>query len=252
MIRAQKATAYALKKVKGMLRVAIVEDDPKDAALLKKYIKDFAAEQSSEIMISQYGDPISFLDKYDASFDIVFMDIELPDMDGLKASGLLRKLDEKVMLIFVTNMAQFAVKGYEVDAFDFVVKPVKYYDFRVRFSRAISRLSRRRDYCFGFKARDGSMHSLETSSVKYIEVINHSLLFHTDKGSIEASGRLDDFEKHLADHGFFRCNRCYLVNMKYVTAVKDDEVVIGGKNLKISRPRRKEFLKAFAERYGGG
>ncbi len=63
---------------------------------------------------------------YRADYDIVFMDIELPGINGMEAAHRLREIDQQVILIFVTNMAQFAVKGYEVDALDYIIKPAQY------------------------------------------------------------------------------------------------------------------------------
>lgn len=234
-----------------MLRIAILEDNAQDAAWLKHLIAEFSREFSAEVNITEYSDPISFLDRYQSTNDIVFMDIELPDMDGMKVSKRMRQLDENVILIFVTNMAQFAVNGYEVDAFDFLIKPVKYQDFKIKMRRAVDRLVKRSDLRLCVKTSDG-VHNIGASSIQYIEVLNHSLLYHTDKGEIEAYGKLDELENRLVGAGFFRCNRCYLVNMKHVSAIKNDTVIIGGKSLKISRPRKKEFLIAFANFFGGG
>ncbi len=94
-----------------MIRVAIVEDDEKDSALLERYLAEYGKESGEAFSVDVFADPLVFLDKYDASYDIVFMDIELPDMNGMQASARLRKTDEDVMIIFVTNMAQFAVKA---------------------------------------------------------------------------------------------------------------------------------------------
>lgn len=234
-----------------MLNVAIVEDNAQDAARLKKCLAEFSQESSVEFNIAEYRDPISFLEKYPANKDIVFMDIELPEMDGMKASKLLRQMDENVILIFVTNMVQFAVDGYEVDAFDFVVKPIRYPEFRMKLRRAVERIAKRTDLRLCVKTSQG-VYNLGASSVRYIEVLNHSLLYHTESGDVEAYGKLDDMEKQLKGYGFFRCNRCYLVNMKYVTAIEDDAVLVGGKSLRIARPRKKEFLIAFADFFGSG
>lgn len=234
-----------------MIRVAIVEDDEKDSALLEKYLAEYGKENGEAFSADVFTDPLVFLDKYDASYDIVFMDIELPDMNGMQASARLRKTDEDVMIIFVTNMAQFAVKGYEVDAFDFVIKPVAYNDFAIRLRRALRRLSRRADLGLRVKDYDGSMRIVGITSVYYIEVADHSLKYHTDAGVTESRGRLDDLEKTLEGKGFFRCNRCYLVNLRYVTSVEGEDLVVKGDRLKIARPRKKEFMKAFAAYYGG-
>ncbi len=234
-----------------MIRVAIVEDDEKDSALLERYLAEYGKENGEAFSADVFADPLVFLDKYDASYDIVFMDIELPDMNGMQASARLRKTDEDVMIIFVTNMAQFAVKGYEVDAFDFVIKPVAYNDFAIRLRRALRRLSRRADLGLRVKDYDGSMRIVGITSVYYIEVADHSLKYHTDAGVTESRGRLDDLEKTLEGKGFFRCNRCYLVNLRYVTSVEGEDLVVAGDRLKIARPRKKEFMKAFAAYYGG-
>lgn len=234
-----------------MIRVAIVEDDEKDSALLERYLAEYGKENGEAFSADVFADPLVFLGQYDASYDIVFMDIELPDMNGMQASARLRKTDEDVMIIFVTNMAQFAVKGYEVDAFDFVIKPVAYNDFAIRLRRALRRLSRRADLGLRVKDYDGSMRIVGITSVQYIEVADHSLKYHTDAGITESRGRLDDLEKTLEGKGFFRCNRCYLVNLRYVTSVEGEDLVVAGDRLKIARPRKKEFMKAFAAYYGG-
>lgn len=234
-----------------MYNIAIVEDDAKDSALLEKYLGEYSEESGETFSVSSFSDPLVFLGGYDASYDIVFMDIELPDMNGMQVSERLRRTDEDVMIIFVTNMAQFAVKGYEVNAFDFVVKPVSYNDFAIRLRRALRRLNRREDTGLRVKDYDGSMRIINLSAVHYIEVRDHSLGIHTDSGVTETRGRLDDLEKTLAEKGFFRCNRCYLVNLRYVTSVDGDELIVAGDRLKVARPRKKEFMKAFASYYGG-
>lgn len=128
-----------------MIRAVIVEDDGEAADLLEGYIKRYAAESGIVFMIDRFDNAITFLENYDVGYDIVFMDIEMEDLDGVSAARLLRKRDRSVTLIFVTNMAQFAIKGYEVDALDFIVKPVKYYDFAFRLKKAVSRLNEKEE-----------------------------------------------------------------------------------------------------------
>ena len=234
-----------------MIHVAIVEDDPEDTKMLRSYLEEFEREADERFSVAEFTDGLAFIGDYRSKYDLVLMDIDMPHLNGLTAAKKLRKVDKNAVIIFVTNMAQFAVKGYEVNAFDFVVKPVSYNDFAIRLRRALRRLNRREDTGLRVKDYDGSMRIINLSAVHYIEVRDHSLGIHTDSGVTETRGRLDDLEKTLAEKGFFRCNRCYLVNLRYVTSVDGDELIVAGERLKVSRPRKKEFMKAFASYYGG-
>ena len=120
------------------MKIAIVEDNPASAEKLRGYLRQYGEENQKEFDITLFGDAVSFLDRY-SPFDMVFMDIELPGMDGMEAARRLREVDRQAILLFVTNMARFAVKGYEVDAMDYLVKPVQYGSFSLKLRRALAR-----------------------------------------------------------------------------------------------------------------
>ena len=226
-----------------MINIAIVEDDYKMAQDLERYVEQYAKEHKLEIFCTHYDNPINFLEKY-KNVDIVFMDIEFKnDINGIEASRKLRKLDSVVTLIFVTAFEQFAVKGYEVQAFDFIVKPVLYSDFSLRMTRVLQRVSKEVLDTIGISVK-GSVKIVSVKDIKYIEVIKHKLIFHTISEVFEGNGSLNDMEKQLISKNFVRCNHCYLVNLWYVKGVEGFTLNLDGEEIAISRSKKKEFMSA--------
>lgn len=211
-----------------MVRVAIVEDEKDEADLLKGMLEKYAAESNgkTEFDVVCFSDAVTFLEKYSPRYDVVFMDIELPDLDGMKAARKLRELDPRVMLLFVTNMSQFAVGGYEVSAFDFIVKPLRYGTFRFKLSRVVERLAAADGKHVSIYTPDG-IRVVPVSEIKYVEVMDHKIVWHTVSGDLSLSGSLKKVEQELPTPDFVKINHCYIVNLKYVTSVKPQSVVIG-------------------------
>ncbi len=226
-----------------MIKAVIVEDEEEAAQVLSAFLDRYAQEKNEKIMHVHYRCTTDFLSGYDGA-DIVFMDINiLNDMDGIKAARRLRRMDSVVTLIFITSFEQFAVKGYEVEAFDFIVKPVTYPDFSLRMSRAVKHVQKGKTDVVNIK-NDGKITIVSVKDIKYVEVIKHKLLFHTTGGIIEGTGSLRETELALADKYFVRCNKCYLVNLWYVRGAEGYSVNVDGEEVAISRPRRKEFMSA--------
>ena len=107
-----------------MLRIAIVEDEKDSLDRLTGLIKRYEKERDCECGVSVFGDGMNFVSDYCRVYDVVFMDIEMPFLDGMHAARKLRELDPSVMLVFVTRLASYALAGYEVDAAGYIVKPV--------------------------------------------------------------------------------------------------------------------------------
>ena len=231
--------------------VAIVEDSPAEAELLRSYFARFTREHGVDFTLTCFASGEEFLNKYRPAYDLVLMDIGLPGHNGMETAAALRERDRSVTLIFVTNMAQFAVKGYEVDAFDFVVKPVGYSNFALKLQRALNKLDTRRDSEVLVTLSD-SMVRLSASQIKYIEISGHRMVYHTTDGELYAYGNLKEVEASLGGGMFARCNNCYLVNLNYVRAVQGHTVTVGSDELQISRPRRKAFIQALNDYLGGG
>lgn len=235
-----------------MIGTAIVEDDNDAAEALARYLQRYGEEIDETFSVERFANAITFIENYKDNFDIVFMDIELPHMDGMSAAKLLRKRDNVVTLIFVTNMAQFAIKGYEVDALDFIVKPVKYHDFAFRMEKVVSRIRSREEKYLSVRESHGGYVKIIISHIKYVEIMNHKIVYHCEEGDFETYGTLKNVENILLDAHFARCNSCYLVNLKFVNSVKEFVVDVGGDKLKISQPKKKDFMRALNEYIGGG
>ena len=128
-----------------MLKIAVVEDQQEVRDELCRSIRKYAAENSLQVQAVPIEDGAAIAAHYEPGWDIIFMDVEMPGLDGFGAAEKIRAVDGDAVLVFVTNMAQYAIKGYEVDALDYVLKPVNYYyQFCTKLSRAVQRVERRR------------------------------------------------------------------------------------------------------------
>lgn len=232
-----------------MLNIAIVEDEAEAANTLSEFLGRYAEESGAKFTVKHFLNAITFLEGYKPLYDVVFMDILLPAMDGMNASVRLRELDKKVTLVFVTNMVQFAVKGYEVEATDFIVKPVVYDSLVMKMDRIMRACSKN----FGkeiYIPYDGSRKVVSVNSISHIEVMDHYLYYYTDEGAVRARGSLNELEKQLADDDFVRCSVSCLMNLRYVKEIQGDTVLINGQTVRISRAKKKEFLRALANYLG--
>lgn len=234
-----------------MVRVAIVEDEQCYAEQLTEYLHRFEKENGGTAFeITTYSDGDGIVSKYKAQFDIILMDVEMKFMDGMSAAEEIRKVDSEVVIIFITNMAQYAIRGYAVDALDYVLKPVSYFAFSQRLTRALGRMRKRETATIALSTKDGIVR-LDLANVCYIESQGHTMIVHTTGGSHEFSGTMKEIEESLLGQNFFRGNKGYLINLAHVDSVRDNCAVVRGAELVLSRARTKDFMEALTAYWGG-
>ncbi len=226
-----------------MIRIAVVEDDEGYRSELKKYLEQFARESGEEISIRTFDDGDGIAEAYHADYDIIFMDILMRFMNGMQAAREIRKKDEEVIIIFITNSAQYAISGYEVNALDYVLKPINYYAFSKTLERALGRIRRRENRCIVISGKS-SAHRVDVSAIRYVEINGHSLTYHTRDGDFCAVGTMKEAEEELPSDSFFRCNKCFLVNLRFVDAVEGDDAIVAGVPVQISRSKKKALMEA--------
>ena len=233
-----------------MLRIAIVEDEAQCAEQLKEYIQRYGQENGRGFEVLHFSDGSEILQDYQPRYDIILLDIEMPKVTGMEAARAIREQDDNVVLMFITNMAQYAIRGYSVGALDFVMKPVSYYTFQLKFARAIERVVKRRNEEILLALPD-RLQRVGVRSIYYVEVQDHMLHYHTEQGEYVLRGTLQGAEKQLAPYNFAKCNHWYIVNLMHVEQVRKDTVVVAGHELEISRRARGAFLNALTDYMGG-
>lgn len=232
-----------------MIRIALVEDEPSYVDTLREFLARYERERGERLRVSVFSDGDEIALGYRSDYDVILMDIEMRFMDGMTAAEEIRKVDPEVVIIFITNMAQYAIRGYAVDALDYVLKPVSYFAFSQRLERAIGRMKRRARRYMTIAIRGGA-RKLDISRILYVESQGHNLVFVTDGEEHTATGTIREVEEKLESFGFFRCNKGCLVNLEHVDGVRDGCAIVGGHALPISRGRKNEFLAALTDYVG--
>lgn len=235
-----------------MVNIAIVEDDKSQAEQLESTLSRYSNEFRVPLKTTVFYNAMAFLNKYSGEYDIVFMDILMPMLNGMDASRLLREKDDKVMVIFVTNMQQYAIQGYEVGAFDFILKPVRYPEFKLKFTRAMSKLMPQKKVASILIKSESGIVRLTPDQILYVEVQQHHCVYHTRQGDFRQYQTMKSVELQLGEYGFARCNNYLLVNLAYVRKIDGMSVYINDTALPISYPRRKQFCDKFEEFMGAG
>ena len=233
-----------------MLNLAVVDDERENRELLSGFINRYAQENNLSLAVTAFADGAQIAEPYQGGFDIIFLDIEMPMLGGMTAAERIRAADPDVVLVFVTNLAQYAIRGYEVEAFDFVLKPVEYYPFSVKLGRAVRRVQSRRGRQLALQTPDG-LRMVDSEQVLYLETHDRMLHYHTADAVYSVRGSLQKAEQELAGYHFARCNQCYLVNLKYVSGADNEFVTVAGEKLEISRRQRTAFFASMAGYVGG-
>ena len=234
-----------------MIRVAVVENDAPERAKIHECLSYLEQTEHIAFQITEFSSGTAFIGAYEPVYDIVFMDIEMPGMDGMETARELRKTDPAVILIFVTNMAQYAIAGYEVDALDFILKPINKYSFAIKVKRAVSRIPKKTEDFISVKT-EGEFKNVQVAAVRFLDIDGHYVVYHLTDEELREYTTLKEACGKLKRSFFVFANRSCLVNLFFVTSVSKDSVMLGSDRIDISRPQRKTFLNAVSEFMGGG
>lgn len=235
-----------------MIHVAVIDDEVQERLAIKQCL-DYAETRSGEAFdVTEYSSAEQFLMDYEPDrFDIILMDIEFPcGMDGMTAARQLRTMDDRVILIFITNLAQMALQGYGVEALDFIVKPLDKSVFFLKITRAVGRIAQRPENIIVIRS-EGETVRLLKRQIRHLDVQGHSVIYHTGGRVYTEYTSLSAAEKKLDDPSFERSDRSCLVNLRYVSVIRRDSCVVDGEEIPLARERRQAFKKAYADYLSG-
>ena len=204
--------------------IAVVEDSAQDRAVLDSYLEKYQKEKNCHFQITHFSDGDEIALGYKGGYDLILMDIEMTFMDGMSAAEEIRRADA-------------------VQALDYILKPLSYYAFCQRMNHVRELLERRQKHYLTVPCA-GGVQKLDVSDIYYVEICDHDLLFHTKQGEVHSTGSMRDVEQKLPPENFFRSSKAYLVNLEHVDGIQDEDAIVNGERVQISRAKRKAFLAA--------
>ena len=236
-----------------MLHISICDDEKDFVTYLTTLLEQYAAEMNKEIKITPYYDGMELIEKYDPTIDLIFLDIQMKRVNGLRTAEHIRQLDENVSIIFLTTLTQYSLEGYRYQATNYIIKPIKYLRLKTELNQWLKKHQKDNNPSI-IVANHTGKYKIFLKSLRYIETFNRNLLLHTETESKEpilCYKNMKEMERILEEKGFARCHTSYLVNLAYIKNIKKLEItLITGETIPISQPKRKEFTERLTEYWG--
>ncbi|RDY27741.1 DNA-binding response regulator [Romboutsia weinsteinii] len=233
-----------------MLKIVVCEDEKEQRELIKEYLKKILDETSLLYEILTFNSGEELLNNYSNDIDILLLDILMDKLSGMDTARKIREIDDKnVEIIFTTSLVDYIQEGYEVRAYRYLLKPLRYEDLKKHMISCINEIREKNKYILV----DGKSESLriKVSDITYIEIQKRDMTIHTIKGDYKLKSTMDKVEKDLDNHNFYRCHKSFLVNMEYVDNIKQYVAILENKDeVSISRHRFKDFKVEFLRSMG--
>ncbi len=223
-----------------MIRIAICDDEKHMSDYIRAMASDFFRKKNREIQFRTFlsGDELL---NYNGQIDILFLDIQMNGMDGLETARKLRAGKFRGFLIFITVLKEMVFQSFEVQAYDYLVKPVDEKQFEKTMNRLyVSMQNAGEDSLLVQKGYEGCI--IPKDEIVFCEVIDRKIYLNLASGEVvDYYERIENLETKLGSH-FFRCHRSYLINLKHLKGYKNGTAYMdNGKEVPVSRLRSKEF-----------
>ncbi|MEW9078724.1 LytR/AlgR family response regulator transcription factor [Terrisporobacter glycolicus] len=227
-----------------MIKIVICEDEKEQHELLEKYIKEIFDGLSILYELRVFNSGEELLENYPKDTDILLLDIQMGQINGMDTARKIRKLHDKVEIIFITSLIEYVLEGYEVRAYRYLIKPVKYDDLKNNIINCIKEIDIKNKYIL--IKEEGNRIKLDINEISYIEVQKEDITIHTLNQIYEIKGTMNNIEKEIDCCRFFRCHKSYLVNLDYIKSIKQYVAILENKEeVPISRYRFKETKDKF-------
>ena len=228
------------------ITVGICEDNPADCEQLLQYLKRAADELNLSFIIRTFESGREFLDHCSMDYDLIFLDVELPDMSGDNVAAKIRQYDERVYLVFISRHVNYISIGYKHEARNYLLKPLKYFHIRDEIGRFLKSTSAFQQEYLWISDKHNTKKIL-FSKLRYIETENRAVILHYENNVFRHPCGITSFMKKLPEHIFFRCNHSYIVNLQFVDCIIPDINrfsihLVTGEMIPLSRDRKKDFL----------
>lgn len=233
-----------------MLRIAVVDDDLQFQKDICEFIERYFQQETGQYQIRCYQDGASFLSEYQSDYDIAIIDIMMPRMNGIEVAHKLRNRDKNVLVVFITITPAFAIRGYEVSAMDYILKPLSYEtDFKYKFDRVVKKANALKPHTreLVLKDENGRFVRLNLEDVTHVTKDRDNVVYHTKQRQFSHRTSIYKVKEAIFDSGLFAVvNSGCLVNMTFVDNIKDNLVELyNGELLVLSRNKKKEFYEQF-------
>lgn len=227
-----------------MIRIAICEDEKEQQELLKNYIEKILEGLSIKYSLDIFNSGEELLEKYSKDMDLILLDIQLGEINGMDTARKIRILDNNVEIIFITSLIEYALEGYKVRAYRYLVKPVKYEDIKENIINIIKEVEIKNKYIIIKK--QGNQIKLDINEITYIEVQKETITIHTLNEVYKISGTMSNIEKEIDCSRFFRCHKSFLVNLEHIKIIKQYVAILeNNEEVPVSRYRFKETKDKF-------
>ena len=232
------------------IKIAVCDDETVCLKQISDYLSQIEAETGDKFTVFYFSSGDQLIDTMPRDVKIVLLDIKLSMITGIDVAKRLRAEGLDFYLFFITGNVQYALEGYEVHAYAFLQKPLQYAPFKMYLCEVIDKLKCRRP--FMLQLRSGSQTEIvDSQTILYAEVYGHLTYIVSDEGRQEYTVSLSELEEKLKGHGFFRCHKSYLVNLKMVKGIKSSEIEMkNGDLVPLSKYRRSEFVIALGSVLG--
>lgn len=234
-----------------MIKIAICDDEPYFIERIEKMLRIYEEKSKQSFLIKKYEKPLKLSGAFKEGFQIYFLDLQMPNMNGLELAKAIRETDDRAVIFFVTSYREHVFESFQYGVANYIIKPITQIQIDSEMNRVLRKLNTFGQEYLTVKNDKGYL-KIYFSDIQFIETYGRNVLIHCQGGREEIGHfKMQDLEQQLSASSFIRCHNGYIVNVDYIEWIHELSVkLLSGDIIYTTKTRKKQLIKKLAERMG--